>query len=280
MGRFFFVLCILVAPSFASQPWAATQPLDRITGLRVPPNWRTMAPWKSEFAVSSDALPRFFDWRFYAQRLPPVNRQAWNDCWAQGTVGVLESLLKIHFGTDIRMSVQEIISCSGQGSAAQGGYFAHGYHRDRGGVLESVFPYVGRDVRCPKGLSGTHFLARWGYVGQPNRRPTITELKQALMEHGPLGATVTANAALQQFRGNGVFNGCSNAATNHIVVIVGWNDDEGPNGVWFMRNSWGRSHGEDGYAKIPFGCSRLGEIATWADLRLPGRGFVSAIEAE
>jgi C1A family cysteine protease len=99
------------------------------------------------------------------------------------------------------------------------------------------------------------------------------------MEHGPLGATITANGALQRFSGDGVFTGCSTRQTNHIVVIVGWNDDEGENGVWIMRNSWGTSHGKDGYAKIPYGCSRLGEQATWADLKIPGVGYVKAIEA-
>ena len=238
-----------------------------------------MAPWQSSFAVAAGDLPRFFDWRFYANRLPPVNRQAWNDCWAQGTVGVLESLLKIQFGIDTRMSVQQVISCSGEGSAANGGYFAHAYHQSRGGVTEATFPYVGRDVRCKTGISGEHYLARWGYVGQKNRAPTVNEIKQAMMEHGPIGATVTANSAMQRFSGDGVFSGCSSRQTNHIVVIVGWNDDEGSKGAWIMRNSWGTSFGRDGYAKIPYGCSRLGEQSTWADLKVAG-SYVRAIEAE
>lgn len=271
----------LLAPGVASarvRPWAASQPLEKITGLNVPADWQDRAVFQSQFEVAAEDLPRFFDWRFYANRLTPVNRQANNDCWAQGTVGVLESLMKIAYGIDTKMSVQEIISCSGDGSAANGGYFAHDYHQKHGGVSETAFPYVGRDVRCKSGLRAEQYLSQWGYVGARGRSPSVTEIKQAILEHGPVGATITANRALQRFTGDGVFTGCSNGGTNHIVVIVGWNDDEGSKGVWFMRNSWGTSHGQDGYAKIPFGCSRLGEQATWADLKVPGVGYVKAID--
>lgn len=246
-------------------PWAATQPLSRITGLKLPANWQDLAQWKSskDFITQVEELPEFFDWRFYANGLTPVNLQRAGDCWAQGTVGVLESLIKIRDATEVKLSVQEVISCSGSGSASFGGYFAHEYHKSHGAAKEAQFPYVGRDIRCKAGLTPDYKLSQWGYIGQKNRRPTVIEMKQALMEHGPIGVTITANAPLQRFTGDGVFKGCSNGGTNHIEVVVGWDNKEG---VWFVRNSWGKSHGKDGYAKIPFNCSRIGELATWADL--------------
>lgn len=253
-----------------TKPWAATQRLEDVTGFKLRPGWDTLAPWEVSYALPDDDLPRYFDWRFLANGLTPVKRQGWNDCWAQGTVGVLESLIKIHLLEEVNISVQEVISCSGSGSAANGGFFAHGYHQKKGAVTNADFPYVARDVSCKKGLQPKYRLKKWGYVGNnSNQRPTTLQMKQALLEHGPLGVTIYANNALQNFSGNGVFKGCGNGQTNHIEVIVGWNDDEGPNGVWFVRNSWGASHGEDGYAKIPYGCSRVGEMSTWADLELP-----------
>lgn len=243
-------------------------------GLRIPEGWDDSARFDTSKIVPVAALPSTFDWRVQAGGLPPVNTQASGDCWAQGTVGVLESLLKIH-GENVRISVQQVISCSGAGSARRGGFFAHEYHRVTGAVTTPEYPYTGRDTACKRGLSPTYFLARWGYVGAKGRNPTTTEIKQAILEHGPVGTTITANAALQRFRGDGVFRGCSRARTNHIEVIVGWDDAEG---VWFVRNSWGPSHGKDGYAKIPYGCSRVGEIATYADLNVAGVGYVPAIE--
>lgn len=259
-------------------PWAATQPLKNLTGLQTPKNWEVLAPFQRNFTVAEVELPSFYDWRFYANGFPPVNRQVNSDCWAQGTVGVLEGLLKIHLQDSVRQSVQQVISCSNSGSAANGGYFAHKYHQTFGAVSNEEFPYVGRDVRCKSGLQPSHSLAQWGYVGQQGRKPTTLQMKQAMMEHGPLGVTITANNAMQNFRGNGVFKGCSNGGTNHIVVLVGWDDTEGTDGVWIMRNSWGTSHGENGYAKIPYGCSRIGEQTTWADLKTPEMGTVRAID--
>jgi C1A family cysteine protease len=250
-----------------TKPWAATQKLEDITGLNLPKNYKKLAPWQSTFYVEDEELPEYYDWRVYAQGLTPVKRQKWNDCWAQGTVGVLESLVKIWHGVEIDASVQQVISCSGSGTAARGGYFAHEYHRRVGAVLATTYPYTATDTRCRTGLQATYQLEKWGYVGQSNRRPTTKEMKKAMMEHGPLGVTISANSALQNFTGSGVFKGCTNGGTNHIEVIVGWNDKEG-GGVWFVRNSWGASHGDNGYAKIPYGCSRVGETTTWADLKL------------
>lgn len=249
-----------------SRPWAANQPLDSLTGLTLPSDWSKRGPWTTSFSVDEKDLPQFFDWRFYAHSLTPVKRQRAGDCWAQGTVGVLESLVKIELATETDLSVQEIISCSGEGTAAFGGYFAHEYHVVKGAASTADFPYVARDVSCKNGLRPVYRLARWGFVGKEGTAPTVVQMKQAIMEHGPIGVTIFANSALQNFQGNGVFRGCGKGQTNHIEVIVGWDDTEG-GGVWFVRNSWGKDHGEDGYAKIPYGCSRVGEISTWADLR-------------
>jgi C1A family cysteine protease len=261
-------LLILAGTAFGGVPQATRLPLSQLTGLQTPANWKELAPWKDKFLVDDEDIPKFFDWRFYAQGLTKINFQKAGDCWAQGTVGVLESLIKINHGVEEKMSVQEIISCSGSGSAARGGYFAHEYHKVKGGADEAQFPYTARDIRCKAGLQPKYHLKAWGYIGAQNRRPTTIEMKKALMEHGPIGVTITANGALQRFSGSGVFKGCSNGGTNHIEVIVGWDDSEG-GGVWFVRNSWGESHGDKGYAKIPFGCSRIGEQATWADLEMP-----------
>ncbi|MBY0370812.1 C1 family peptidase [bacterium] len=269
------ITLVLVAMVLSVAAWAETPSQRDIqtpatgTGLVVPANWKTLAPWRTNYGIADEEIPEYFDWRFYAFGLTPVKRQGWNDCWAQGTVGVMESLIKIKMREEVNVSVQEVISCSGSGSAANGGYFAHAYHQKKGAVTNDDFPYVARDVACKKGLTPRYQLARWGYVGASNRKPTVSEIKQAIMAHGPVGVTIYANNALQNFTNNsGVFKGCGNGGTNHIEVIVGWNDREGTNGVWFVRNSWGTSHGDQGYAKIPYNCSRVGETATWADLQI------------
>jgi hypothetical protein len=39
---------------------------------------------------------------------------------------------------------------------------------------------------------------------------------------------------------------------------VGWNDNMGPSGVWYLRNSWGPTWGESGYMNISYNCNQVG----------------------
>ncbi|HEM60858.1 MAG TPA: hypothetical protein ENO24_01065, partial [Chloroflexi bacterium] len=65
------------------------------------------------------------------------------------------------------------------------------------------------------------------------------------------------NAAFQSYDG-GVFEGPGCNLVNHAVVLVGWDDEQGQSGVWFLRNSWGGEWGEGGYMRIPYGLSKVG----------------------
>ena len=45
---------------------------------------------------------------------------------------------------------------------------------------------------------------------------------------------------------------------NHAALLVGWDDEEGDSGVWFLRNSWRPQWGDGGYMHIPYGLSNVG----------------------
>jgi hypothetical protein len=79
-----------------------------------------------------------------------------------------------------------------------------------------------------------------------------------------VSVAVYANSAMQAYTG-GIFNGCETGTVNHAVVLVGWDDDQGTSGVWFMRNSWSTSWGQFGYMLIPYGCSQIGYAACYVD---------------
>ena len=108
--KFLVLAALLSVAGYSEQvPWAATQRLEDITGLKLPRNYRNLARWKTDYAVAVSDLPEYWDWRFYANGLPPVKRQRYNDCWAQGTVGVLESLVKIQLNKEVDLSVQQVL---------------------------------------------------------------------------------------------------------------------------------------------------------------------------
>ncbi|RKX26064.1 MAG: hypothetical protein DRP47_08795 [Candidatus Zixiibacteriota bacterium] len=92
---------------------------------------------------------------------------------------------------------------------------------------------------------------------------SVDAMKQAIFDYGPISVAVAANGAMQAY-GSGIFDGCDEEAPiNHAVVLVGWDDSQGPAGVWIMRNSWGTGWGEGGYMRMPYGCSRIGYNACY-----------------
>jgi parallel beta-helix repeat protein/predicted outer membrane repeat protein len=68
---------------------------------------------------------------------------------------------------------------------------------------------------------------------------------------------VAADEVFQSYL-SGVFNARTSSSLNHAVVLVGWDDRQGTNGVWFLRNSWGPGWGENGYMRIEYGCAGIG----------------------
>jgi hypothetical protein len=69
-----------------------------------------------------------------------------------------------------------------------------------------------------------------------------------------------------------VFRQCDyNWVPNHTVLVVGWDDNVGTEGVWKIKNSWGPFWGEDGYMRIEYGCNWIGFGGCWTSYREPLR---------
>ena len=104
--------------------------------------------------------------------------------------------------------------------------------------------------------------ASWDYVNSPpDRLPTVRQLKQALIEHGPLVAPIVYDECLANYRG-GVFNERDLDMINHAVLLIGWDDAKG---AWLVKNSWGEEWGEKGFAWIKYGSNNIGMFAAWID---------------
>lgn len=155
--------------------------------------------------------------------------------------------------------------CSGEEQDPCGGY---------GAVLEEEFPYVAWDAPCECPYDHPYCLGGWAFVGPEWGIPTEGQLKQAIIDRGPVTVCVYVNSAFHGYSG-GIFNACEDYAINHAVDLVGWDDEQGSNGVWFLRNSWGEDWGEDGYMRIEYDCSRIGYNALYVDYAgvQPGLAF-------
>jgi len=255
---------------------------DELNGLIVPKDWRADARFVS-FKAQPDA-PAAFDWRPY---LPSVKNQGGcGSCWAFSTVGALECAISIRDGVTEDLSEQWLVSCNSETEPPHllggewgcvGGWFAHHYHMSEpdpcggfGAVLETDFPYQASDVACNCPYDHYYWIDSWAYVGGEEEIPDTDSIKQAIMTYGPVSAACYADGPFSGYDG-GVFNASTLAEVNHGIVLVGWDDNLGVEGVWILRNSWGSNWGIDGYMYIEYGCSNVGFAACYIDY--PGAGL-------
>jgi len=243
--------------------------LEQLCGTRVPEDWPQGVPIIPP--VPTKSLPTEFDWRDSSGTTPIRNQGGCGSCWAFATVGALECNIKIKGGVDVDLSEQWLVSCNQDGWDCGGGWFAHDYHEWKtdpcggtGAVLETYFPYEASNLPCDCPYPHSYLINDWAFVGGAN--PPVASIKQAIMDFGPVSVCVYVNGAFQGYTG-GIFNGCQEGGCNHAVCLVGWDDNQGDDGVWYMRNSWGPGWGESGYMRIPYGCSIIGDYACYVDYR-------------
>ncbi|MCX6353560.1 MAG: metallophosphoesterase [Candidatus Aureabacteria bacterium] len=249
---------------------ATSRSLSVLCGLKEQKGWLS----KNVFDLSEQkvSLPSTFDWRSLNGCTPIRDQGDCGSCWAFGTVGPLECAIKIKEDIDVDLSEQWLLSCNNEGwNCIDGGWWAHDYLQWKtdscggtGAVLESASPYMASDDPCQCPYQHPYKIDSWAFIGSPDGVPSVNSIKQAIMDYGPVSVAVYASNAFQAYTG-GVFNACQNYQTNHAVVLVGWDDNQGANGVWFLRNSWGEGWGEDGYMRIEYGCSRVGYSACYVN---------------
>ncbi|MGQ9603472.1 MAG: C1 family peptidase [bacterium] len=254
--------------SYTVGPNPATRyTLDQLCGLKVPANWRESM--KAPEITPSLSLPSYFNWCDQGGCTPIKNQGSCGSCWAFATVGPLESNIKIKDGITVDLSEQWLVSCNQEGWGCNGGWWAHDYHQWKtdpcggtGAVLEANFPYTATDAPCNCPYPHDYLIDDWNYVTTDYEVPPVQLMKQAIMDYGPISVAVCVNSAFQAYTG-GVFSGPSCSSINHGVVLVGWDDSQGTNGVWFLRNSWGAGWGESGYMRIEYGVSYVGYAASY-----------------
>ncbi|MGB3904332.1 MAG: C1 family peptidase, partial [Anaerolineae bacterium] len=241
------------------------------------------APESPELS-NSDAplgLDSAFNWCDLGGCTPVKDQGYCGSCWAFSTVGPLESNILLQDGETKDLSEQYLVSCNMDGWDCGGGWFAHDYHEDTklpaepeaGAVYEDDFPYVAPPVpSCSSPYPHHEKIISWAYVGNWWSVPSDASIKQAIYDYGPVSAAVCAGLSWGGYDSeSGVFDTDETQwcivnfgqSVNHAIVLVGWDDNQGTNGVWILRNSWGPGWGEDGYMLIEYGISNVGYAANY-----------------
>ena len=208
----------------------------------------------------------------------PIKDQAGcGACWAFGTVGCLELNILLNHDLTTDLSEQWLLSCNVDGMTCGGGWFCHRYHLaegdacgNSGAVFEADFPYVAWDAPCGCPYSHYYWIDDWAYVGSSGSVPPVANIKQAILNYGPVAVAICTPPAFMAYTG-GVYNACEDPGDlDHGVVLVGWDDSLGTSGAWRLRNSWNTWWGEDGYMWIEYGCVSVGYGANY--VVYPGEG--------
>jgi hypothetical protein len=200
-----------------------------------------------------------FDWTAYGVVTPVRNQGNFGTCWAFTSVEALESNLAIRQrNKPVVLAIQPVLDRTGRSSGGNPS-ISFPALQQYGTALEANYPYRGvsgavRAVPTPYHATG------WGYVAQ-NGQPTVAQLKQALLNHGPLFIALDDTKEFNDYRG-GVLRERGNGQVNHAVLLVGWDNRKG---AWRIKNSWGTTWGDKGFGWVDYNSDSVGASAAWVE---------------
>ena len=187
--------------------------------------------------VASKGEAGSLDWRPY---LGPVDDQGdCASCWAYAVVAALQVCHRrsISFG-----AVQQLVDCSTEGNRGCSG-----------GLPVQTYKYLlrqglGEGTTCPT-TPATKPLTGYQEV-TPNDPAALL----AAVRINPVVVCIEAYQPVFQLYTGGILDTLEcGTHYDHAVLIVGYGTAETPTGsldYWLIRNSWGTSWGEEGYARI------------------------------
>ncbi|KAJ4462940.1 putative Dipeptidyl peptidase 1 [Paratrimastix pyriformis] len=235
-------------------------------------------------------LPDYLNWHNVTGQdfVGPVRDQKHcGDCYAYVTAAIMEASVRVQTGNQqkIYLSPQHIVSCCPYTQKCDGGYIVLGgrFAEERALAEVRCFaeePEGEAEAPCSWGCDkpeaywyATDYRYVGGYYGNCSEEAMLAELAKA-----PIGVSIYVHSDFQAYK-SGIYRhvpdnelpahvrGIAPALpTNHVVLLTGWGTDPVTNTpYWIIRNSWGTSWGERGYARILRGNNEIsieGKAAT------------------
>jgi cathepsin L len=152
------------------------------------------------------------------------------------------------------LSEQNLVDCSEKfgNNGCNGGLMdnAFRYIKANGGIdTEQAYPYKAEDEKChykPKNKGATDR----GYVDIESGNED--KLQSAVATVGPVSVAIDASHQSFQLYSGGVYYepDCSASQLDHGVLVVGYGTEDDGTDYWLVKNSWGKSWGDQGYIKM------------------------------
>ena len=202
-----------------------------------------------------DELPESFSWKNidgvdYTTYVK--DQQPCESCESFAMVSIVEMLVQYEVGYPFDCDLSEAcLFFMNNGKCNYGANFTDmlDFLMEYGVPDEGAFPYVNR--KCETSITEaaddwqnrTVKISEWGWINN-----TEESIKNALINHGPIFAIIDFSMELVKYR-NGVFYPHRGLMPCHAVAVVGYNDT---GRYWIIKNSWGRTWGEDGWFKLSY----------------------------
>lgn len=212
----------------------------------------------SDSLISSASFPASYDLRSSGRVTAIRDQGELGNCWTFASLGSLESYLQPTASTDLS-----------ENNLRWNNGFDYGL--DAGGNATMAIAYLARwsgpvsEASDPYGSAQKTGLAPVYHIQQVEYLPESADaIKAELMAGGALYSSINASA----FDDSRYYNQTTaalyypgDAAINHDIVIVGWDDNYDRsnfattppgNGAWIVKNSWGTDWGQDGYFYLSY----------------------------
>lgn len=215
--------------------------------------------------VRAEQLPASMDWRTSGCIAAPMDQQTCGCCYAIASVSVVEAMRCIKKVSGPVLSSQQVVDCSiaYDNHGCDGGWptSVYKYLQDEGDLArERCYNFAARQGVCKMywmemlpgcTVDSSPTDSRLNYKVLTNER----DIQRYVAENGPVATVLQASNKFLYY-GSGIFDDptCSRSpdAVDHAIVIVGYGREAGTD-YWLIKNSWGTSWGDEGYAKVKRG---------------------------
>ncbi|XP_044135701.1 zingipain-2-like [Bufo gargarizans] len=198
-----------------------------------------------------DNLPDHVDWRESKCVTDAKNQGLCGSCWAFATVGVVESRICIRDKKLLTLSEQQLVDCDHVDQACCGGLPVHAlsYVTQHGVMKSEDYEYQEKQNACGFKDDKAITLNLTKYYSLPDEDSILS----AVALEGPVVVSFGVDQDFQLYS-HGIFDGECAEEANHAIISVGYGSEEDESGdkkpYWIIKNSWGDTWGENGFAKV------------------------------